>query len=175
MRFTDYLSVLPIVRICICPQQDFCYKKSIFSVDVLKHTILKENKPLSWHKNLTRITYFITNSRGLDRNMINQSFIFYTFHFHNTFGPGRWEKLWKWNVSTIFLPFCSDWTRWVLNNFKIWHFYCQIYKYLSHENSILWLDIVLSCICSEIEKVNTQFVVGKFCNKNPVVFPKKGI
>ena len=45
----------------------------------------------------------------------------------------------------------------------------------SHENSILWLDIVLSGICSEIEKVNTQFVVGKFCNKNPVVFPKKGI
>ena len=30
-------------------------------------------------------------------------------------------------------------------------------------------DIVLSGICSEIENVNTQFVVGKFCNENPVV------
>ena len=82
------------------------------------------------------------------------------------------------NVSTIFLLFCSDWTRWALNNFKIIHFCCQINKsYKSFRKKPRKFNIVTtyclnwySCgICYEIEKVNTQFVVGKFYNENPVV------
>ena len=59
----------------------FVLKKSIFSAVVLKHTISKRNKLLSWHKNLTRITSLITNVRNFDRNMISQSFYFLHFSF----------------------------------------------------------------------------------------------
>ena len=51
-------------------------------------------------------------------------------------------------VSTIFLLFCSEWTKWTLNNF----FDAFVFKYMnytntsekSHENFILRQDIVLA-------------------------------
>ena len=76
-------------------------------------------------------------------------------------------------VSNIFLLFCSEWTKWRLNNF----FDAFVFKYMNYTNTseksqknlILWQDIFLAGICYEIEKVNTQLVVRKFFNKNPVV------
>ena len=59
----------------------FVIKKSIFSDVVLKHTISKRNKLLSWHKNLTRITSLITNVRNFHRNMFSQSSYFLHFSF----------------------------------------------------------------------------------------------
>ena len=59
----------------------FVIIKTFFSDVVLKHTISKRNKLLSWHKNLTRITSLITNVRNFDRNMISQSFYFLHFSF----------------------------------------------------------------------------------------------
>ena len=59
----------------------FIIKKSYFSVVVMKHTISKSNKPLSWHRNFTRITSLTFPGQDFDRNIINQSFYSLQFSF----------------------------------------------------------------------------------------------
>ena len=82
----------------------FIIKKSIFSGVVMKHTISKRNKPLSWHRNFTRITSLTSPGQDIDTYMIFYFFIFYKYYFHNTYGPGRWGKIWVRNVRTFFHP-----------------------------------------------------------------------
>ena len=80
----------------------FVLKKSIFSAVVLKHTISKRNKLLSWHKNLTRITSLITNVRNFDRNMISHIFLFSTLFIYIKLSDVGDERSYKCEMLALF-------------------------------------------------------------------------